>query len=217
MAYLCQKLMHMEARAILQKTVDPISGAVSAKPVRTRTDISWKDFQRRYLRREDGFKYEWLNGTIEKTVKTMDNSQFFILNNLLDFFFKLKFQKMASGQLVPEGDIFFLKNHRRPDFAWLSLEQIGRTTKGENQVPRFVIEVISSNDMLNKAVKKMEDYRAAGVEVVWHIFPQFHQVHVYSVPDLRKMTVCKNDDLCSAGPALPAFELPCSEVFRKPS
>ena len=28
--------------------------------------ILWAYFERKYLSREDGFKYEWLNGTIEK-------------------------------------------------------------------------------------------------------------------------------------------------------
>ena len=38
--------------------------------------ISWQDFQRRYLTREDSYKYEWLNSTIEKTPRTMKSNQF---------------------------------------------------------------------------------------------------------------------------------------------
>lgn len=29
--------------------------------------ISWEAFEKKYLSREDRFKYEWVNGTVEKT------------------------------------------------------------------------------------------------------------------------------------------------------
>ena len=47
--------------------------------------ILWADFERKYLSREDGFKYEWLNGTIEKTSRTMHQSQRFIQHFLNRF------------------------------------------------------------------------------------------------------------------------------------
>lgn len=71
--------------------------------------ISWNDFQRRYLTREDGYKYEWLNGTVEKSENSMTPIQFYILENLQNFFFRLKFEGKTTGQFVQEADIFFLK------------------------------------------------------------------------------------------------------------
>ncbi|MEO1262966.1 MAG: hypothetical protein AAFZ15_29425 [Bacteroidota bacterium] len=41
--------------------------------------ISWEAFQREYLTREEGYKYEWLDGKIEKTERTVDSSQIYIL------------------------------------------------------------------------------------------------------------------------------------------
>jgi len=69
--------------------------------------ISWADFQKKYLPREDGYKYEWLNGMVEKTVRTVTPIQFYILENLQNLFFRLKFAGKTTGQLVQEGDIFF--------------------------------------------------------------------------------------------------------------
>ena len=63
----------MVAEAIAeQKTI-----TVKHKP----RPISWETFKKVYLEREDGFKYEWVDGYVEKTSRTMDKKQFFISVN----------------------------------------------------------------------------------------------------------------------------------------
>ena len=186
----------------------------SASPAQPKR-ISWPDFQKRYLNREDGYKYEWLNGEVVK-FKSMDYTQFFIIRNLRNLFEELRALGSVSGILMPEGDIFFGPNHRRPDVAYLTDEQIDRTAYGENQVPQFVIEVVSSRDQMNAVTDKMGNYRNAGVQVVWLILPNHRQVQVFSGERLNRMTVCIEDDLCSAGPVLPMFEMTANEVFLKP-
>ena len=120
-------------------------------------------------------------------------------------------------ELQQQGaDIFFGENHRRPDVAYLTDEQIARTAYGENQVPGFVIEVISKKDQMDLVHKKMDDYRGAGVKVVWHIFPSREQVHVYHGKNLSEMLVCMGVVLCSAAPVLPDFEMSANAIFQKP-
>jgi Uma2 family endonuclease len=177
--------------------------------------ISWPAFQRQYLTKEDGFKYEWLNGFVAKTT-AMDYSQFFIIRNLRDLFEQLRSLGKTEGLFLSEGDIFFAGQHRRPDVCFLTNEQVDRTAYGENQVPDFVVEVISTHDQVLNLHGKMEDYRKAGVKIVWHILPPNQEVHVYSGDDLRQMRVCKTTDICSAHPVLPKFELTVEAVFRKP-
>lgn len=177
--------------------------------------ISWPDFQKRYLSREDGNKYEWLNGEVVK-FKSMDYTQFFIIRNLRNLFEELRALGSVSGILMPEGDIFFGPNHRRPDVAYLTDEQVDRTAYGENQVPQFVIEVVSSRDQMNAVTDKMGNYRNAGVQVVWLILPNHRQVQVFSGERLNRMMVCTDEDLCSAAPVLPTFEMTANDVFRKP-
>ena len=179
--------------------------------------ISWKDFQRKYLRREDGFKYEWVGGTIEKTIRSMDKTQLYLLYNLQVFFRQLLKEGKAHGDLISEPDLFFLENHRRPDICWLTDEQIYKLADPEvYEVPAFIIEVISSNDQINTIKKKMVNYRDAGVKAVWHIFPKYRQVDVYSGKNLEDMTVCSGEKICSAAPALPAFKLPANAIFYRP-
>ncbi len=190
-------------------TTASTSGAQQAQPER----ISWEDFQAEYLTREDAYKYEWLDGIVEKTERAMNQNQFFILQNLLAFFRELLNAGKASGELIPEGDTFFLENHRRPDIAYFTNEQIARAARGENQVPKFVIEVISKNDVANKVQAKVQDYQRAEVQVIWHLYPELEEVHIYHG---KQVTICSGDDLCSAAPVLPAFELSVAAIFQKP-
>lgn len=187
------------------------------KTVQESKPISWVAFQRKYLTREDQYKYEWVDGAVVKTIRGMDKSQLYIQFNLQEFFRNLKNQKNTSGELIAEPDLFFLTNHRRPDIAWLTKSQIyALADPTAYEVPRFVIEVVSTNDNINKVKAKMINYGDAGVEVVWQIFPAHRQVDVYSGPLLHHMTVCKGADVCSAAPALPDFQLTVDAIFYKP-
>ena len=189
----------------------------SDKTAQERKPISWVAFQRKYLTREDQYKYEWVNGTVVKTIRGMDKSQLYIQFNLQNFFDQLKIEKNLEGTLIAEPDLFFLTNHRRPDIAWLTEKQIyALADPTAYEVPRFVIEVVSTNDNINKVKAKMINYGDAGVEVVWQIFPAHRQVDVYTGPLLHHMTVCKGADVCSAAPALPDFQLTVDAIFYKP-
>jgi Putative restriction endonuclease len=113
----------------------PLPKAKVAKP------ISWEEFQRKYLSREDEFKYEWVNGIVVKTKRSMDKTQLYLLENLLEHFDLLKTQGKVQGRLISEPDLFFLTNHRRPDIALLSKKQIYALAEPKAyEVPAFIIE-----------------------------------------------------------------------------
>jgi len=94
--------------------------------------------------------------------------------------------------------------------------QIQSLARGEEAVPVFVIEIISTHDEMNKVVSRMQDYRKAGVQTVWHILPEFKEVHVYSGPSLTQMEIVMDAAVCSASPALPAFQLSVDDIFYLP-
>jgi Uma2 family endonuclease len=174
--------------------------------------ISWDDFKADYLEREDNFKYEWVNGAVEKTPRNMDRKQFYIVQNLLDFFGQLKYSGKITGSLMPEGDTFFGENHRRPDVAYYTDEQIEAAADDDTAEPQFVIEIISTTDQMNRVHKKMRDYRASNIPVVWHIFPELHEIHVFHG---RKSQIYIGEDICSAAPVLTEFELSVNAVFKR--
>ncbi len=177
------------------------------KPARP---ITWREFQRRFLGREDKFKYEWVDGMVVKTPRSMNQFQQFIWFNLRNFLDSLRQKNTRLGELIPEVDTFFGTNHRRPDIAYFSQQQV-LLLRQANQEPQFVVEIISSSDQLNAAHDKLADYRAANIPVVWHIFPKLQQVHVYRG---KNMTICIGDDPCSAEPVIPGFVLPTNEIFK---
>lgn len=176
--------------------------------------ISWETFEKRYLSKEDGYKYEWLNGTIEKT-PYMDKKQLYILRNLQKWFRKLLLEKKIHGELIAEADLFFKEHHRRPDVCWLTDEQIDNLAEQGRDVPSFVIEIISPNDKAVKVEAKMDDYRAAGVKVVWRIFPHLQIVNISTGSNLENTVAHTGDMVCSAAPALPDFEMPISAIFYR--
>lgn len=193
------------------------SPAVQTEEVKTAPPITWEVFQRRYLSKENSFKYEWVNGQVEKSPRGMDKSQLYIQANLLDFFFKLKAQKKVTGKLISEPDLFFLTSHRRPDLCWLTNAQItALANPGAYEVPAFVIEVISPNDHLVRVRRKLNDYRNAGVQVAWLIFPGSRQVEVFAGERLDRMALLEGEQVCSAAPALPAFEISVDAIFQLP-
>ncbi len=184
------------------------------KAVKSPKPISWETFEKRYLTREDTWKYEWVNGLVEKTKRSMNQEQLFIIKNIRKVFNQLVLANKVAGLMEPEIDTFFLdKVHRRPDMAWFSASQEVEMAHGKNQVPNFVIEIISNNDKARKLQAKMKNYRDAGVEVVWLIYPNVEEVVVCQGD---KMEVCSGDKTCSAAPAIAAFKIKTKSLFEKP-
>ena len=177
----------------------------------TSKKITWEQFQRQYLSREDGFKYEWLNGVVEKTECIMDYKQLQIVENILAFFDELKMLKNIKGRMHEEVDTFFDTHHRRPDICFISTEQL-KKIQTEAPVPSFVVEIISTTDRINRVNRKVDDYFNAGVKVLWHIFPESKKVHIFE--SNKGSLICSGADLCSAEAAIEGFIMSADAVFE---
>jgi Uma2 family endonuclease len=158
---------------------------------------------------EDGFKYEWNDGELikftginKKQIKVYD-----ILNTLF-----IKKGYWETGTFVSEYDVMLSGiQMRRPDIAYLSKKQLNEADQGEDPIPEFVVEIISENDNINKVEAKIKEYYKAGVKVVWLIFPEEKTVHVYT--SRREVKICIENDICSANPILPEFEIGVDELL----
>lgn len=177
----------------------------------TYKSITWEQFKNRYLWREDGYLYEWVNGCVEKTKRTINYSQIFISENLVKFFFELYNSGKVQGYLTNEVDTFFLQNLRRPNLYYLTSQQIQDGKNGIPPVPKFVIEIISNDDKAKRVQEKVGDYLRADVKVIWQIYPDLQVIHVYNG---KKMTLLMDDDLCSAAPVLPEFVISVNDIFK---
>ncbi|MFN8346702.1 MAG: Uma2 family endonuclease [Spirosomataceae bacterium] len=157
----------------------------------------------------DGYKYEWNDGELIQFTG-MKKEQLYIYDLLLDLFFEKGYKK--SGTFVAEQEVMITGiQMRRPDIAYFTKEQIKRSRNSENIIPEFVIEIISNNDQINQVEKKITEYFKAGVKVIWNIIPEQKVVYVYT--SRRDVKICLEEDICSAQPVLPDFEISAATIF----
>jgi Uma2 family endonuclease len=198
--------MTTEATAIAP--VKSPNGETKAK--RSPRVLTLEQFRRRYSDREDGYKYEFNNGVIEKSPSHMKVKQFHIVDNLTEAFRKTSaFQQ--GGRLATEIEqLTSPVQLRRPDLAYLTRAKIQRD---DESVSEFVIEILSPTDNILKVNRKLREYFKAGVKVVWQIMPEEQAVYVYTSP--TKVTICEGDTICSAGPVVPDFTIAAKDIFEK--
>lgn len=160
---------------------------------------------------EDGFKYEWNDGELIK-FGGMKKKHLQILR-ILSRLFATTQAYQAGGELIPEQDVLLTGiQMRRPDLAYFSGEQIDSSVLTEDEpIPTFVIEIISPADDAIKIEEKLAEYFKAGVRVVWHVFPENKVVYVYT--SRREVKICLEDDICSAVPILPDFQISVNQLL----
>mgnify|MGYP001567914246 CR=1 FL=1 len=178
--------------------------------------VSMETYYEKYRHREDGWKYELVDGRIEKFEKTMKLNQHYIANNLHDLFYSLKMNGKVEGSFTAEVDNELWKDHVRiPDMCYLNQAQVLDAYNGGHPIAEFVIEVVSPSDKMEKYKEKIRDYFKAGVKVIWMIYPKVKEVDVY-VKGSSQMTICEGEMICSAAPALPEFAISVNDIFKKP-
>ncbi|MEI7582039.1 Uma2 family endonuclease [Runella sp.] len=158
----------------------------------------------------DGYKYEWNDGELIK-FEGMKNKHLYLISILNELFDKTDAKKLR-GQLLCEQDVMLTGIQlRRPDLAYFSREQI-INSKTEEQIPEFVIEVISSTDQINEVKRKIIEYFKNGIRVAWLIYPDYQMVEIYT--SLKHITVCTDADICSARPVLDDFEIAAADLWN---
>ena len=121
------------------------------------------------------------------------------------------------GSSVPET-LFVLDRgsnlQRRPDLAFVSRQRWHRPSQTEawDVVPDLAVEVISPTNRADDLVRKIDDYFAAGVRLVWVVYTQQRRVYVYHSPeDIRVVGpsgVLQGDDV------VPGFSVPVAKLFE---
>lgn len=159
----------------------------------------------------DGYKYEWNDGEIIK-FRGMQKEQFYIYDILLGLFFDKGYKKLGTLIAEPDVDLSGIQM-RRPDIAYYAKEQIEKGRRGEEVIPAFVMEIISSNDQINQMEKKLTEYFKAGVQVVWVIIPNHKVVYVHTYTSRREVRISLENDMCSAAPVLPDFEISVNQLL----
>lgn len=159
---------------------------------------------------DEGFLYEY-DGEYAEQIHTRQNTERYFVRNIQDFFIKTSAYQQRS-RLFEETECWLTeKQMRRPDMALFTDAQIRESTAGGHPVPTFVVEIISEHDKANKIEKKVGEYFRAGVQVVWHIYPELRMVRVLLSP--RRLTSLFESDVIDAAPAIPDLQMTIDALF----
>lgn len=175
--------------------------------------VSVTTFFSKYAHTEDGYKYEYNKGIIEKTPRMITKKQWHIVDNLESKFVLTEAYKKGN-RLFKEPEIWTSETQiRAPDLAYLTKKQIRKESPNDKTMTPFIIEVISPTDRQYKVLEKLKEYFMAGLQVCWLVLPDLEQVYVYTSP--TQVTICHGDKVCFAGDTLPDFEITAADIFRK--
>jgi Uma2 family endonuclease len=77
----------------------------------------------------------------------------------------------------------------------------------------LAVEVISPSNTKREMTTKLQEYFSAGSRLVWYVYPQQREVHVFTSPDT--CTVLPESETLTGGEVLPGFELSLSKLFSQ--
>ena len=78
--------------------------------------------------------------------------------------------------------------------------------------PDLAVEVISPSNTAREMERKLQDFLAAGVRLVWYVYPRPQEVHVYTAERHDVLTI---EQELSGGDVLPGFVLPLRQLFEE--
>jgi Uma2 family endonuclease len=120
--------------------------------------------------------------------------------------------------LAPDGPLRVLPGQVRiPDVSFISWDKFpGRKLPAEPipaLAPDLAVEVLSPGNTPGEMRRKLRDYFAAGVRLVWYIDPQSRTAQSYTSPE--QVAEIPADGVLAGGDVLPGFELRLADVLVK--
>ncbi len=107
---------------------------------------------------------------------------------------------------------------RRPDVAVVPYDRWPEPTPSAvdpwEVVPSMATEVISPSNRVDEVLIKVDEYLAAGVSLVWIIFPEQRRAHVYDRESPNLIRVVGPQDFLDGATVLPGFRLSMADLFQ---
>ncbi len=176
---------------------------------------------------DPGKRYELVRGVI-KAMSHPGEEHMLITSNLFRVLSNFTYTNKL-GWVLPPGS-FELKIEgttrdtvRSPDLAYLAKEKITGQSGAVIVPPDLAIEVYSPTDRPGDLTEKLEDYQAAGWDLVWVIYPptatpkrKAGTVEIYRLQaetGLQPAKTLKQNDPLSDELVLPGFNIPVAALF----
>ena len=177
----------------------------------TRTTLSVDEFER-LPEPEEGGGYELDEGeAVDVSPNSLEQSEI-----IYRIYALLKEWAKSSDRGLVAADTWFELAPgvvRAPDVAYVPRERIANLDPKHalKVVPALAVEVLSTYNTAREMSRKIQQYRDAGVELIWVVDPEKCEVEVYSSLPLRTL---RQGDSLSDDKILPGFSVPLSVVFE---
>ncbi len=107
---------------------------------------------------------------------------------------------------------------RKPDLTFVPKGKLRRGQPDEGwltAVPDLVVEVVSPKDVVGELELKLDEYREAGIPLIWVIYPETRRAHVLGAT--RPRTELGPDGILDGENVLPGFTCSLAEIFAAAS
>jgi len=135
----------------------------------------------------------------------------------VSFFLELHLRDKNLGIVLgADGTLKILPDQVRiPDVCFISWERFPNRQLPPEPIPAvapdLAVEVLSEGNTEGEMERKLRDYFAAGVRLVWYIDPKTRSARVYTAPDHCERV--DENGILPGGEVLPGFELPMKDLF----
>lgn len=161
--------------------------------------------------------FELVNGQLEANVVGFEAVR---IATRLSMFLTMYCDKMKLGWVLGSdvGYQCFAPDEqrvRRPDVSFISLLKIPLDHAPMGYIrmpPDLAVEVVSPHDLAEEVNTKINDYRDAGVPLIWVFYPSSSQVCVYQSSGPQLLS---SEDELSGQDVLPGFRMKVSDLFAK--
>jgi len=161
---------------------------------------------------------ELIDGTlVEKAMGWLESRLAASLIHLLESFLDDRDLGLVTGEA---GMLRLMSGQVRiPDVGFFSWAKFPARRLPREPIPDLVpdlaVEILSEGNTEAEMQRKLRDYFAAGVRLVWYIDPRDRTARVYTAAD--QLTVIREDQVLGGGEVLPGFEWRLSELFARAS
>jgi Uma2 family endonuclease len=108
--------------------------------------------------------------------------------------------------LVRVPDVSFVSRRRLPN------QRVPREPVAD-LVPDLAVEVLSAGNTPREMERKLQEYFASGVQMVWYVYPESKTVRVYSTSE--QYTVVHEHERLEGGAILPGFAVVLQDWFAQ--
>lgn len=127
------------------------------------------------------------------------------------------------GRVFSDGLIYVLSmlgdtitDSRMPDVSFIREENLRQDFDLELPylgAPDLAVEVVSPTERADYLQEKIADYRAAGTEQIWVIYPSLKELHVYQRDASKTIAVYDIDDILEAPTLFPGLKIKIADLF----